>query len=91
MRLNKRFHNEVEASDSASQTTKSTSTSSKLARHIDLDQKLAELKAAAVLAEAREAKMLAEAEARAEKAETLAKYLVQWGGYLTRNLSKLIW
>ena len=80
MRLNKRFHNEVEASDSASQTTKSTSTSSKLARHIDLDQQLAELKAAAVLAEAREAKMLAEAEARAEKAETLAEYLVQSGG-----------
>ena len=71
MRLNKRFHDEVEASDSTSQTAKSTSTSSKLARHIDLDQKLAELKVAAELAEAREAKMLAEA--RAEKAETLAK------------------
>ena len=73
MRLNKRFHDEVEASDSASQTAESTSTSSKLARRIDLDQKLAELKVAAELAEAREAKMLAEAEARAEKAETLAK------------------
>ena len=69
MRLNKRFHDEVEASDSASQTTERTSTSSKLARHIDLDKKLAELKVAAELAEAREAKMLA----RAEKAETLAK------------------
>ena len=73
MRLNKRFHDEVEASDSASQTAESTSTSSELARRIDLDQKLAELKVAAELAEAREAKMLAEAEARAEKAETLAK------------------
>ena len=73
MRLNKRFHDEVEASDSASQSAESTSTSSKLARRIDLDQKLAELKVAAELAEAREAKMLAEAEARAEKAETLAK------------------
>ena len=73
MRLYKRFHDEVEASDSASQTAESTSTSSKLARHIDLDQKLAELKVAAELAEAREAKMLAEAEDRAEKAETLAK------------------
>ena len=73
MRLNKRFHDEVEAIDSASQIAESTSTSSKLARRIDLDQKLAELKVAAKLAEAREAKMLAEAEARAEKAETLAK------------------
>ena len=73
MQLNKRFHDEVEASDSVYQTAKSTSTSSKLARRIDLDQKLAELKLAAVLAEAREAKMLAEADARAEKAETLAK------------------
>ena len=76
MLLNKRFHDEVEASDSASQTAESTSTSSKLARRIDLDQKLVELKVAAELAEAREAKMLAEAEAcaaRAEKAETLAK------------------
>ena len=52
MRLNKRFRDEIEASDSASQTTESTSTSSKLARHIDLDQKLAELKVAAELAEA---------------------------------------
>ena len=68
-RLNKRFHDEVEASDSVSQTAESTSTSSKLARRIDLDQKLAELKVAAELAEAREAKVLA----RAEKAETLAK------------------
>ena len=76
MRLNKRFHDEVEASDSASQTAESTSISSKLARHIDLDQKLAELKVAAELAEAKKAKMLAGVEARAaraEKAETLAK------------------
>ena len=73
MRLNKRFHDEVEASDSASQIMESASTSGKLARHIDLDQKLAELKVASELAEAREAKMLAEPEARAEKAETLAK------------------
>ena len=73
MRLNKRFHDEVETSDSVSQTTESTSTSSKLARHIDLNQKLAELKVAAELAEAGEARMLAEAEARAEKVETLAK------------------
>ena len=54
MRLNKRFHDEVEASDSVSQTAESTITSCKLARHIDLDQKLAELKVAAQLAEARE-------------------------------------
>ena len=76
MRLNKRFHDEVEAPDSVSQTMESTSTSSKLARHIDLDQKLAELKVATELAEARETKMLAKAEARAaraEKTEMLAK------------------